>query len=239
MLPSLTHSTTTNIASSVFTVGQNNTTAYLQSFFGNNTALISAIEAAYPLGSNGLITPYDQVSQIFTEFYFQCTAAKWANDTAYAGIPAWRYYFNASFANTQSYPGLGVFHSSEIPIVFSTYNYEAANTTTQEYALSNAMRSAWARFAKNPAGGPGWNQVRTGMAGPVLVGASGVAIDGWFLGPDGNVLDGAWDLGVWGNRDNVLGSGITVIDQREVDYRCALFEPIYAFATGTTGAPSG
>jgi len=192
----------------VFVVGVNNTAAYLQSIFGNETALISALEAAYPLGQNGLNTPYDQVAQIFTELEFQCGQAKWANDTASIGIPAWRYYFNASFVNTQSYPELGVFHSSEIAMVFSTYEYRSANTTTQEYALSNAMRGAWARFAKNPMGGPGWNQVGTGSAGAVLVGASTIEVGGVLQSANASVEHGAWDLGVWGNSGNAFSSGI-------------------------------
>jgi hypothetical protein len=222
---------------SVFVVGQNDTAAFLSAYFGNNTAFISAIEAAYPLGQNGTNTAYDQISQIFTEFYFQCPQAKWANDTASIGIPAWRYLFNASFANTQAYPGLGVYHSSEIPIVFSTYAKE--NVTTQEYALSTAMRSAWARFAKNPLGGPGWNAVGTGAPGPVLVGATNIEAGGIYLSANGSELSGAFDLGLWGNAGSAQAAGITVIDQSEVDYRCGLYEAVYAAVAGTAGSPAG
>ena len=228
----------TDQINSVFTVGQNDTSAFLGAYLGNETALIAAIEAAYPLGSDGISTPYDQISQIFTELYFQCPQAKWANDTANIGIPAWRYYFNASFANTQRYPGLGVYHSSEIGLVFGTYAQTPANTTTQEYALSQSMMSAWAKFAKNPLGGPGWNQVGTGGAGPVLVGASGVEVGGVYLGTNASVVSGAWDLGLWGNRGEAMGGGITVIDQGEVDYRCGLFEALYEAVNGVTGSGS-
>ncbi|KAK4966204.1 hypothetical protein LTR42_011365 [Elasticomyces elasticus] len=208
----------------VFTVGLNDTAAYLSATFGNNTAFIAALEAAY----TGFETDYDQISQIFTEINFQCGQAKWANDTASIGIPAWRYYFNASFINTQSYPELGVYHASEIPIVFSTYEYNGANTTTQEYALSNAMRGAWARFAKNPMGGPGWNQVGTGNAGAVLVGANEIEVGGVLQNANASIVSGAFDLGVWGNVGTGFSSGITVIDEYDVDYRCALFEELYA-----------
>ena len=213
----------------VFTVGVNDTTAFLSTYFGNDTQLIKTIEAAYPLGQDGINTPYDQAAQIFTEFFFQCPQALWANATAKVGIPAWRYYFNASFVNTQAYPDLGVYHSSEIEIVYGTYLPE--NTTTQEYALSKAMQTAWATFAKNPMGGPGWNQVSTGAAGPVLVGASGISLGGIYMDAMGSVTSGAWDLGLWGNRGNgAMGSGITVIDQYEVDYRCPLWNAVYGIA---------
>lgn len=213
--------------SSVFTVGQNNTQLYLEGLFGTNgtAALISAIEAAYPIGSAGINSTYDQVSQILTEYYFQCPAAKWANDTASVGIPAWRYYFNSSFVNTQAYPGLGVYHSSEISIVYKTFSPD--NVTTQEYALSSFMQGAWARFAKNPSGGPGWNGVSTGAPGPVLVGAYELALGGYYTGPAGTALNGSWDLGVLGNAGNEFSSGVTVIPQAELDYRCPLFEEVY------------
>ncbi|CAD0101198.1 unnamed protein product [Aureobasidium mustum] len=151
--------------------------------------------------------------------------ALWANASAASGIPTWRYYFNASFANTQQYPGLGVYHSSEIPIVFSTY--PASNVTTQEYALSRFMRSAWATFAKNPANGPGWNAVGTGIGGAVLSTSSDGLFGGILMGSNGTVQQGDWDLGVLGDVGSVRGSGVTVLPQSTVDGRCGLFVPVY------------
>lgn len=216
----------------VFTVGTTNTSDFLTTYFGNNTAYINTLEAAYPASS--FPTPYDQAAAIFTDFIFQCAQAKWANDTAAIGAPAWRYYFNASFVNTQSYPDLGVFHSSEIPLVFGTRMH--VNTTTQEYALSRSMMGAWARFAKNPMGGPGWNQVGSGAAGSVLVGASEMQAGGVYMSNNGSVIPGAWDLGLWGNRGDVMSGGVTVIDQYEVDYRCGLYTPVYELLAGTSGS---
>ncbi|EMC99376.1 hypothetical protein BAUCODRAFT_64400 [Baudoinia panamericana UAMH 10762] len=215
----------------VFTIGQNNTLAYLQATFANNTALISAIQALYPQGQGGLNTPYDVIAQIFTEWIFQCGQGQWANDSASIGIPTWRYYFNATFANTQAYPGLGAYHSEEIALVFSTFSQ--ANVTTQENALTTSMRGAWARFAKNPMGGPGWNAVGTGAVGPVLIGATGVSIDGLYTAPNGTVLRGAFDLGLFGDRYNARGGGVTVINQYEVDYRCPLWSQVYAAVQAT------
>ena len=212
----------------VFVVGQNDTAAYLESLGITDQSTIQAIEAAYPIGSPGISTPYDQIAQIFTEVTFQCGQALWANATASVGIPAWRYYFNASFVNTQGAPGLGVYHSSEIGIVFSSFLYRPENTTTQEYALSNSMRGAWARFAKNPMGGPGWNAVGTGAAGPVLTGATDVVVGGVYIDAGGNVVDGAFDLGLFGNRYDAMGGGVSVIDQYEVDYRCGLWSSLYS-----------
>lgn len=195
-----------------------------------NANFTQAVAEAFKIPQLGIETAYDQVSQIFTELVFQCAQAKWANDSASVGIPTWRYYFNASFTNTQALPNLGVYHSSEIEIVYNTYS--PAVVTTQEYALGQAMLSAWAKFAKNPNYGPGWNQVGTGVASSVLVGASSNATGGLYTNANGSVQSGFFDLGLWGNRDNVLSSGITVIEQIEVDFRCPVFDQVYAYANG-------
>ncbi len=49
-----------------------------------------------------------------------------------------------------------------------------------------------------------------------------------YLDASGEPTTGAWDLGVLGNNGNSLSSGVTVIDQYGVDYRCGLFAPLYA-----------
>lgn len=201
-------------------------TAFLAAELGiQSPALIASILAAYPIPSPGINSSYDQIAQIFTELFFQCPQALWANDTAAAGIPAWRYYFNASFANTQAFPDLGVYHSSEISLVFRTY--PMVNTTVQEYALSQFMQGAWAKFAINPQGGPGWDATGVGAAGPVLSGASETVIGGIYQSPTGSSTVGDWDLGVLGNNGLSMGSGVTVVPQSLVDYRCGLFADFY------------
>lgn len=61
--------------SSVFVVGQNNVTAYLSGLLGAvGASLIPTIEAAYPIGSNGLNSSYDVIAAIFTDFIFQCVS---------------------------------------------------------------------------------------------------------------------------------------------------------------------
>lgn len=159
----------------------------------------------------------------------------WANATASIGIPTWRYYFNASFANTQALPNLGAYHSSEIPLVFGTY--PRANTTTQQYALAQFLQSTWARFAKNPLAGPGWNQVGTGGAGMVLQGASSQILGGVFQDQNATVVKGDWNLAVLGDVGNVGGSGATVLPQSDFDHRCSLYRPIYQANAGLQSLP--
>lgn len=161
--------------------------------------------------------------------------ALWANATASIGIPTWRYYFNASFSNTQGFPGLGAYHASEIPLVFGTYN--RANTTTQEYALSQFLQGTWAKFAKNPLVGPGWNQVGSGAPSLILQGAYDQVRGGILRDQNSTVLAGDWNLGVFGDVGNVRGSGVTVLPQSQLDYRCSILRPIYEAVVGAAGIP--
>ena len=95
--------------------------------------------------------------------------ALFANASASVGYPTWRYYYNASFPNAQGFPNGGVYHSTEIPIVFGTYS--TAGATPQEIALSKFMQTTLANFAKNPALGPGW--AKTGTPGGKVLGVLG------------------------------------------------------------------
>jgi len=204
----------------VFEFGQSNVTALLQSYFGRTLpSIIPALEAHYAVGNiSGYNTGYDQVSALFTDFIFQIPTALATNETAAQGVPTWRYYFNASFPNTQSFPSAGVFHSSEISIVFQTYpggpvnNVTAAptgiiptnlNATATQFALGNFMNAAWAAFAKNPMHGPGWNKLGTFPA------------------------DG--DLAALGTNGS---AGVTMIKQATVDGVAPLLLPAYRAIVG-------
>ncbi|KIX01546.1 uncharacterized protein Z518_09272 [Rhinocladiella mackenziei CBS 650.93] len=149
---------------SLFVVGQTNASAYVESLFPNQPKLNNAILAAYPASSA------EQVVEIVTDFTFQCPVGILTNDSRTAGFSTWRYYYNATFPNVNltGLPDAGVFHSSEISIVFGTYS--RTNATEDERALSQYMQNVWATFAKNPQGGPGWESV----PGVAALGSNGV-----------------------------------------------------------------
>lgn len=148
-----------------------NVAAFLNASIPNEPALQAAIAAAYPLSLYP--TPYLAISAIITDLSFTCPASALANLASVSGYRVWRYYFNASFPNTQIFPDAGVYHSSEIPEVFGTY--PTAGATAQEVALSAYMQGAWARFAKHPRAGPGWPRLRAPLD-----------LDLGDLGPDGS-----------------------------------------------------
>ncbi|MCJ1360149.1 MAG: hypothetical protein MMC33_010152 [Icmadophila ericetorum] len=170
------------------------TAEFLNLTFPGEPLIQDAILAAYP--SSLIQQPYLAISQIITDSTFTCPTSAFANTAAISGYDVWRYYFNASFPNTQLFPDGGAYHSSEVPIVFGTY--PAAGETNQEVGLSKFMQSTWAKFAKDPSGGPGW---------PAL--GAPLDVDLGDLGADGS-------------------TGEVTIQQISVDYICLVYAPLIA-----------
>lgn len=183
---------------SLFTIGQSNLTAFIDTTFGILPDLARNVTEAYAVGQPGTgSSETTAIARIFTEVGLQCPTALLTRQIQEAGSsPVWRYIYNATFTNIVVAPNVGAFHSSELPMVFSTYNQPTA--TAQQYALSEYMRGSWARFAKAPMMGPGWGAVGT------------------FNGTD---------LGMLGADGS---SGVIVVSPDEVDARCSLYESLYS-----------
>ncbi|KAF8963596.1 carboxylesterase [Flammula alnicola] len=93
-------------------------------------------------------------SDLFTQIIFTCPAAIAAQQRFSAGVPTWRYQYQAVFPNISPRPDLRAYHASEIPIVFGTYNTSPFGPPTpDEIALSKYMQAAWVAFAKDPTHG--------------------------------------------------------------------------------------
>lgn len=183
---------------------------FLNTMFPNDAQMQQKLRDAYPVGSDQeFASDFDAASQIATDMAFTCPTGLEANISSNAGFNTWRYVFNASFPNTQVFDGAGVYHASEIPLVFGNLPM-GSNTpapTTEEMQLSNMMQQAWADFAKNPDEGPGWAAV------------------------DGNSEESM--LGVIGGPENT--TGVTEMQVNMVDKRCQLFAE---FATATAADSS-
>ena len=134
---------------------------FLNAQFPGQTALQNAVLAAYPEQLRN--HPFFFNSQVITDFLMLCHAFLVANNATANGYDVWRYWYNASFPNLASFPSAGVYHFSEIPIVWGTYpgNNQFGNVTQQEIQLSKYMQSTWANFAKDPSAGPSWPRLGT------------------------------------------------------------------------------
>lgn len=86
------------------------------------------------------------------ELAFTCPAGYSAAARSRLGVPTWRYRYMGIWENTALAPGMGAYHSSEIPLVFGATELKpnASSNTEEEDKLSGIMRHAWAEFAKDP-----------------------------------------------------------------------------------------
>ncbi|KAF2672173.1 cholinesterase [Microthyrium microscopicum] len=190
----------------LFVQGQSDVEQYVARSFGKGTELAKKVLGSYPVGGAEFPTGFDAIAQISTDFGFQCSTALYAAQSKAAGIPTWRYYFNATFPNLQAFEAAGVFHSSENRLIFGTYGKgitEASKrpSTPEEHIVSEIMQAAWARFAKDPFNGPGWTQY-------------------------GNSPSQA-DIGNIGSES----SGVSVINH-DIDGRCVLYNSLYLKNSG-------
>jgi acetylcholinesterase len=58
----------------IFEFGQTNLSAYIQTTFGAVPALAAQVAQAYAIGTDGTTDGFEAISQIFTEFVFQCVS---------------------------------------------------------------------------------------------------------------------------------------------------------------------
>ncbi|KAJ5226513.1 hypothetical protein N7468_007738 [Penicillium chermesinum] len=179
-----------------FAIGLNDTDQFLWKVGFGLTA--NRFTDAYPVGAPDIHNQNDQIAAIATDLVYHCTTATIANDSSFVDIPTWRYFFNATFPNTEIFKGSGAYHSAEIPLVFGTY--EGSTATVFEEQVSRAMQKSWAGFAKNPSAGPGWDQVPT-------------------IGVFGD------DVRVGMNDEGK--KPLKTADSSNIDSRCGLYEGIY------------
>ncbi|ATY60187.1 type B [Cordyceps militaris] len=146
----------------------------------------------------GYPSPEKRDEALVTDFIYTCPTARTAGDSANVKIPTWRYFYNASFANTELFPGSGAYHSAEIRPIFGFYPEDGS--TPFEIESSKAIQKAWADFAKNPAGGPGWDQA------PSVQLLGGGAIPG---------------------EDDENRLALRTVEASVVDAQCGLYKSIY------------
>ncbi|KAE8422706.1 Alpha/Beta hydrolase protein [Aspergillus pseudocaelatus] len=98
-----------------------------------------------------------------TQNTFNCPIVETVGNRLEQDIPTWRYLYHGNWSSLSPTPWLGAYHSSDVPIIFGTYN----NTPVQppsspaEVTASKYIQGAWVAFAKDPWNGLnnyGWPQ---------------------------------------------------------------------------------
>ncbi|KAG5960416.1 hypothetical protein E4U58_004661 [Claviceps cyperi] len=131
-----------------FVYGKSDSRKFLQDSLPNANALtINLALSFYSKGTSQTEDDFHQLGLIDTEITMQCPARALARDNEKVGIQTWRYYFEASFPNTEIFNHSRSWHSSEIRLIFGTYPKQG--TTALQVDLSRRMQTAWANFIKD------------------------------------------------------------------------------------------
>lgn len=165
-------------------------------FLGNATAKLFL--ETYRPRYKGFASAEERDEALVTEFIYTCPTARLARDSTSIKIPTWRYFYNASYTNTELFPGSGAYHSAEIRPVFGFY--PKADATPFQVESAKHVQKSWADFAKNPTGGLGWP-----------------------LAPSVQVLGGGARPG---ESDDGRAASANV-SASAVDARCGMYKPIY------------
>ncbi|KAF8058783.1 carboxylesterase [Lyophyllum atratum] len=82
--------------------------------------------------ASGITVPLltELLSDLLTQLTFTCPAGTTASDRVKAGVPTWRYQYQAVFPDISTRPDLRAYHASEIPVKF--------------------VQRAWVAFARDP-----------------------------------------------------------------------------------------
>lgn len=95
--------------------------------------------------------------------FFFCPAHRTALLRQQAGQTTFRYYYNGNFSNIAPRYWQGAFHSSELPLLFGTFDDYRGQSTDLERETSHAMQDAWVVFARDGIDGlksTGWIDYR-------------------------------------------------------------------------------
>jgi carboxylesterase type B len=197
---------------SMYAIGYNDTAVFLHQALqvlyhkrltpNSEQKLVQEIINAYPLDESGIMTETERIDRIVTDVLAQCPTKVVAEENQAVGIPTYRYYFDASFPNTEIFKNSGAHHSAEIEMVFGTYDVGGASEFQIE--LSRKMQKAWADFAKDPNKGPGWGTV-----------------------PQVGIFGGGVRAG-----DRVAGKPIFALADKDLDKRCMLWQELYSIVGG-------
>ncbi|CCG82969.1 Carboxylesterase family protein [Taphrina deformans PYCC 5710] len=167
-----------------FNAQVDNVTLYSEAEFTRRRSSGGFAKLPVLIGTNkdeGTIIPVPGVSaDLVTLYGFACPAAVVAQSRANYSVPAYIYKYVGQYPNLNPYPALGVYHSSEIPMVFGTYNLSTvAPATAQQILTSSQIQGAWAAFARDPSHGLtnyGWQQYMTNGSSVNVLGSNSSSV---------------------------------------------------------------
>ncbi|KAI9925448.1 hypothetical protein MW887_005829 [Aspergillus wentii] len=90
-----------------------------------------------------------------TQTTFNCLIQEAALLRYKQNIRTWRYLYHGNWKNLSPTRWLGAYHSSDVPMVFGTYNKTTARvpSSAEQVKSSRYIQGAWVAFAKDPQNG--------------------------------------------------------------------------------------
>ncbi|CAD0053012.1 unnamed protein product [Aureobasidium pullulans] len=131
---------------------------------------------ASQLGCANSSSPEVELAFVFSNYTSRALAGNQANIPAIIGTnaqdgsirlrqltnrPTYRYVYSGNFSNIAPAPWLGAYHSSELPLLFGTYDNFRGAGPALEGQTSVAMQDAWVAFTKDGMQGiesTGWQE---------------------------------------------------------------------------------
>ncbi|KAH7124980.1 carboxylesterase [Dactylonectria estremocensis] len=91
----------------------------------------------------------------FNDRYYTCADAVRLTRSIGDGNPSWRYRYFGDFPNLaiSTDPPSGAYHGAELQPLFDTVLQSPMPSTSEQVAIGDYLRGAWAAFAKDPAHG--------------------------------------------------------------------------------------
>ncbi|PYH89954.1 carboxylesterase, type B [Aspergillus ellipticus CBS 707.79] len=131
-------------------VFNNYTARYLGGHLSNKPALFGSNLNEGTILSGG---QDDAQAEAITLSAFQCPVPYSTRYRQSLGLTTYRYQYRGNFSNVSPSPGLGAYHTAELPLIFGTSGNFYGRDTAYETAVSERMQDLWLAFAKDPASG--------------------------------------------------------------------------------------
>ncbi|KAF7306522.1 Carboxylic ester hydrolase [Mycena indigotica] len=164
----------------LFTINQTNLDTYIEANYGT-TITADQVRKLYPGLTDAQIIPATYRDRVFLwqvsswrrhESTANLTISSphlWGAALATAGVSnVYRYSYGAVFPYGQPFDNAGAWHSSEVRVIFGTYNRTTATPT--EVTLSKTMQTVIANFVKDPftSPAPRWGKYDAGKKTSIL-----------------------------------------------------------------------
>ncbi|WPV36481.1 Pyrethroid hydrolase Ces2a [Fulvia fulva] len=143
----------------------------------NSTAVSTLFPTWYSSAlAQGAQSEEQAVSKIVNNVVFNCPISILSQTASASDYSVWRYLYNATFADLNTYPDqikYGAYHGAEVTSVFGVY--PSGEDEAAQQALARYVQGIWAGFARTLGGSVPWAKVDTEVDSVFRIGQDNVA----------------------------------------------------------------